>query len=533
MAVHAGAQKSKTFDFDSEHPLSHSHVQRLNKKPLIVKLIGRAMPKDPGPWSGPRKGKEFFRWYSKQRKLTDYIQAIFLPFDKSVNGMRAPEDIEEELRNLKKTYLGQHLLRTIHNNLTIPNVTYDWKKGIQLLRHEKSRKRGSLFQDQKIEGKQPFGREEEDVAEILCAAQIKDLLGVKSNTRMDYHLDDVRTQQKKLFQMMKGGPLKSDAIPENNFTVVSSQKLLDDIKQNFKDLEKKLSKFLRRSNSTIRNSLRVEEEKFYKDLLPDQRDAGDYFFHKIRQLGDVDQLLMLLHGQPGSGKTFFIERIRDHTNLRMKITASSGLAVMSLGGSTLDWLMGFNYHCESTSDLETLRTRFRGIDLLIIDEISMIGCRKLLRVDSLLKKVFNDTRPFGGLHILLVGDYAQLPAIRQSTVIDTMVKCTKSHIDHSDVEIKVEALFGLFKTFELRGFRRSRDCKKLCQLLTKFRDYENSDPTLSEDDLKSIGILNKRVLKEDPKFSDATILVTTKKERDSINKRAGREWARKQGVPVY
>ena len=80
--IHAGAQKSKTFDFDPEHPLSHSHVQRLNMKPLIVKLVGRGMPQDPGPWSGPRTGKDFSKWYRKERNLTDYIQSIFLPFPK-------------------------------------------------------------------------------------------------------------------------------------------------------------------------------------------------------------------------------------------------------------------------------------------------------------------------------------------------------------------------------------------------------------------------------------------------------------------
>ena len=101
--VHAGAQKSKTFEFDPEHPLADSHVQRLNKKPLIVKLVGRGFPKDPGPWSGKREGQEFSKWYRKQRKLTNYIQSIFLPFNKSVSGMRAPEDIEEEFQNLKKT----------------------------------------------------------------------------------------------------------------------------------------------------------------------------------------------------------------------------------------------------------------------------------------------------------------------------------------------------------------------------------------------------------------------------------------------
>ena len=465
--------------------------------------------------------------------MTDYIQAIFLPFDKSVSGMRKPEDIEEELRTLKKTYVGQHLLRTIHNGLTVPNVTFNWRKGIQLLRHFKSRKRSCLFQDKDDEKKQFFGREEEAISDILCAAQMKDLLGEKSNTRMDCHLKDVRTQQKKLFDMMGDSFSEVHPIPESNFTVSSSRKLLADIKQNVAELEKKLSKTVRRSNSDLRKSFEVEEDKFYKDLLPDQRTAGDYFLSKIRTLNNADQLLMLLHGQPGSGKSFFIERIRDYTNLRMKICASSGIAGMSLGGSTLDWLMGFGYSPNSRVDIETLKKRFRGVELLIVDEISMIGCNKLLKVDTVLKRVFNDTRPFGGLHVLLVGDFAQIPAIKQIPIINTMVNSTKVYVDHSDLEIQIEALFGRFKKYELRGLRRSKDCKKLKNLLKKFRDYDKSGPTLSEDDLTDIGILNREVLRNDPKFREAPILVTTRKERDAINKRSGREWARKNGVPMY
>ena len=407
--------------------------------------------------------------------------------------------------------------------MTVPNVSYDWRKGIQLLRHAKSRKRSCLFQDQKTEEKQPSVLEEEDVADILCAAQMKDLLGEKSNTRMDGHLKDVKTQQQKLFDVTKGYTAMVKQIPQNTLTVSSSKNLLADIKQNVAEQEKMFSKTVRRSNSKLRMNFKVEEKKFYEDLLPDQRAAGDYFLSKIRTLGNTDQLLMLLHGQPGSGKTFFIERIRDYTNIRMKICASSGIAGMSLGGTTLDWLMGFGYGSKSPVNLETLRKRFKGTELLIIDEISMIGCKKLLRVDSILKRVFNDTRPFGGLHILLVGDYAQLPAIRQISIIETMVNSTKSHVDHSDLEIQVEALFGLFMKYELRGLQRSKDCKKLSKLLKKFRNYEKAEPTLSEGDLKRIGILNERVLKKDREFREATILVTTRKERDVINRRAGRE----------
>ena len=250
--------------------------------------------------------------------------------------------------------------------------------------------------------------------------------------------------------------------------------MYDDIKNNLKESEKKFSRRLKRSNSNLRKTFRVDEENFYKDFLSDQRDAGHFFLKKIRTLSDDDQLLMLLHGQPGSGKTFFVERVRDYTNLQMRITASSGIAGMSLGGTTLDWLFGFSRRSNSTADLDTLRKRFGGVELLIIDEISMIGCRKLLKVDNVLKKVFNTTRPFGGLHVLLVGDFAQLPAVRQSTLIDSMVNSTKTHVDHSDLEIQVEALFGLIKKYELRGFRQSKDCEKLKKLLKKFRDYEKS-----------------------------------------------------------
>ena len=162
--------------------------------------------------------------------------------------------------------------------------------------------------------KQPYAREEEDVAEILCAAQMQELLGEKSNSRMDGHLKDVKHQQTKLFDMMKRAPSKVDPIPQNRFTISSSEKLLADIKQNVEELEKKLSKTFRRSNSSIGISLKVDEEKLYDSLTRDQRTAADYFLSKIRTLGDSDQLLMLLHGQPGSGKSFFIERVRDNTN---------------------------------------------------------------------------------------------------------------------------------------------------------------------------------------------------------------------------
>ena len=89
------------------------------------------------------------------------------------------------------------------------------------------------------------------MAEILCAAQMKKLLGEKSNSRMDGHLKDVRAQQRSLFDM-KGSPSKVKSLPKNSFTIASSQLRLANIKKNVEKVEQKCSKSFRRSNTEIR-----------------------------------------------------------------------------------------------------------------------------------------------------------------------------------------------------------------------------------------------------------------------------------------
>lgn len=71
------------------------------------------------------------------------------------------------------------------------------------------------------------------MTDILCAAQMKDLIGEKSNTRMDGHLKDVKITQWKLFNIIKGITSKVEPVPEKTFTISSSEKLLPKVEQNF------------------------------------------------------------------------------------------------------------------------------------------------------------------------------------------------------------------------------------------------------------------------------------------------------------
>ena len=157
------------------------------------------------------------------RKLTNFIQAVYLPWSKDVEKFRPPLDVIAELetymnKNLKMdqrneviedetdvdefdrkenmprnigTYINGHIRRTIGFALSAPDVTYDTKKMIQLLRHEFSRKREKLFQGHKSRHDEEVSDILEEYAEILCEAQADLLAQNKAKTRIDKHLNDV------------------------------------------------------------------------------------------------------------------------------------------------------------------------------------------------------------------------------------------------------------------------------------------------------------------------------------------------------
>ena len=56
---------------------------------------------------------------------------------------------------------------------------------------------------------------------------------------------------------------------------------------------------------------------------------------------------MLLHGSPGTAKSFFITPIKNRTDVKVQITATSGIAAMSLNGSTIDWLLDKGYNTKN------------------------------------------------------------------------------------------------------------------------------------------------------------------------------------------
>jgi hypothetical protein len=130
---------------------------------------------------------------------------------------------------------------------------------------------------------------------------------------------------------------------------------------------------------------------------------------------------VFITGSAGSGKTHLINRyiafLREH-KVDVAVTASTGIAATHMGGVTIHSWSGLGVRDTlSEYDLDVLESksylwkRFENVKVLIIDEVSMMHHFRLDMVDRIIRHFRRNTKPFGGIQVVLVGDFFQLPPI--------------------------------------------------------------------------------------------------------------------------
>ncbi len=126
-------------------------------------------------------------------------------------------------------------------------------------------------------------------------------------------------------------------------------------------------------------------------------------------------------GEPGTGKTYVINKYiawLEAAGVSVAVTASTGVAATHIGGMTIhSWCRLGPRDNLSPHDVEQIvahektSRRINKAKVLIIDEVSMLGGNVLDMVDVVCRKVRQKAEPFGGLQVILVGDFFQLPPI--------------------------------------------------------------------------------------------------------------------------
>ena len=144
---------------------------------------------------------------------------------------------------------------------------------------------------------------------------------------------------------------------------------------------------------------------------------------------------IFLTGKAGTGKTTFLHYIREHTHKNCVVAAPTGIAAINAKGVTLHSLFQLpfgaflpsndvNFDGEFSVELsiprsllsnrqmnKTKRAMLRELELLIIDEVSMLRADLLDAINTIMQSIRRNRRPFGGIQILFIGDLWQLPPV--------------------------------------------------------------------------------------------------------------------------
>ena len=141
------------------------------------------------------------------------------------------------------------------------------------------------------------------------------------------------------------------------------------------------------------------------------RTAWDFVEHTGRSI--------FLTGKAGTGKTTFLKTIVEHSSKRSIVVAPTGVAAINAGGMTIHSFFQLPFSpfvpgakIESRFDFgKEKRKIIASLDLLIIDEISMVRSDLLDAIDSVLRKFRDRYKPFGGVQLLMIGDLQQLTPV--------------------------------------------------------------------------------------------------------------------------
>lgn len=174
-------------------------------------------------------------------------------------------------------------------------------------------------------------------------------------------------------------------------------------------------------------------EEIFDDTHIDElaEDAAGYRDHN-REMNQAWRFIsdtstsVFLSGKAGTGKTTFLRKLRELSPKRMVVLAPTGVAAINAQGQTIHsfFQLPFGPNVPGAEQVECKKNFkmgrekkniIRTLDLLVIDEISMVRCDLLDAIDAELRKYRDRTLPFGGVQLLLIGDLQQLAPVAKES----------------------------------------------------------------------------------------------------------------------
>lgn len=222
---------------------------------------------------------------------------------------------------------------------------------------------------------------------------------------------------------------------------------------------KKEQKKLRQDNKKLVKENEADDvSKRFTLAKPKNRVAQVYLTdeqQKIMRLVTDERKSVFFTGSAGTGKSVLLREIikclRIHHKTqpdRVAVTASTGLAACNVSGVTLHSFAGIGLGKEEIPELvkkikrnQKAKGRWLRTKILIIDEISMVDADLFDKLESIARIIRNNGRPFGGIQLVITGDFFQLPPVPDSG------KVAKFSFDAATWNTSIEHTIGLTQVF--------------------------------------------------------------------------------------
>ena len=226
---------------------------------------------------------------------------------------------------------------------------------------------------------------------------------------------------------------------------------------------------------------------------------------------------IFLTGKAGTGKTTFLKDVKKYTKKNHIVLAPTGVAAVNAGAMTIHsfFQFGFGPYVKGISEPEgnymmrrEKRELIKSLELIIIDEISMVRADVLDHINDELQRIRRNSEPFGGVQLLMIGDLQQLPPITP----DNELEILKPHYDSMYFFDSKSLRNSDYYCIELKSVYRQTD-QRFIDILNRVR---TGDVTHSDlDELNSHHVADFRPAQGDNYIQ----LVTHNRMADAISQR--------------
>ena len=256
------------------------------------------------------------------------------------------------------------------------------------------------------------------------------------------------------------------------------------------------------------NPSRLPDDQYNKLVRNLNDKQREFFFHVLHVMKTTtDPMHVFLSGGAGVGKSVLIKALyqalhrhlhstegEDPDDIRILLCAFTGKAAFNINGVTIASAFHKKYNQSnqsmSSDELNTFRMRYRNLQVVIIDEISMVGNKMLNFIDTRLKELTSTNRPFGGISIIAVGDLFQLQPVCDSWIF--------SDLSHGVQPLATNLWKEHFTMFELTEIMRQKDDLHFANLLNRLRTNDLTGADKIEIALHSISPFHENYPKSAP-----------------------------------